>query len=110
MRWKLLILVSAGAAMIGIIIWSALIITLFGSARVMAQSDWRLLGSLTIPLAVAAFAGFFVYRHTARKRKTQAIMTVLLSLLLTPVAYLAGWALLSDRLYIPTTSEVRHAR
>jgi len=76
----------------------------------MAQSDWRLLGSLTIPVVVAIFAGFFVYRHTARKRKTQAVMTLLLSLLLMPLAYLAGWIVLPDRLYIPTTYEVRHAR
>lgn len=76
----------------------------------MAQSDWRLLGSLTIPVVVAIFAGFFVYRHTARKRKTQAVMTLLFSLLLMPLAYLAGWIVLPDRLYIPTTYEVRHAR
>jgi hypothetical protein len=110
MRWKLLILVSAGAAMVAVIIWSTLTIAIFGSARVMAQSDLRLFGSLIIPLAGAIFAGFFVYRHTARKRKTQAVITVLLSLLLTPFAYLAGWIVLPDRLYIPTTYEVRHAR
>ena|SRR5689334_17876835 len=110
MRWKLFLVVSVVAAVIAITIWSALTIVLFGSARVMAQSDWRLLGSLTIPVVVAIFAGFFVYRHTARKRKTQAIITLLLSLLLTPLAYLAGWILLPDRLYIPIAYAVRHRR
>ena len=110
MRWKLLVLVSVVAALLAIIVWSALTIALFGSARVLAQSDWRLVASLFIPLAIAMYAGLFVYRHTARRRKTQAAITVLLALLLTPVAYAAAWTVLSDRLYIPTTYEVRHAR
>src|SRR5262245_6158791 len=110
MRWKLFLVVSVVAAVTAIAVWSALTIAIFGSARVMAQSDWRLLGSLAIPVLVAIFAGFFVYRHTARKRKTQVVMTLLLSLLITPLAYLAGWIVLPDRLYIPTNYEVRHAR
>ena len=85
-------------------------IGIFDSAGAMARSDARLLGSLLIPLSISFFAGFFVYRHTARNRKIQAMITVLLSALLMPVAYEAAWAIFPARFYIASTYEVRHAR
>jgi 4-amino-4-deoxy-L-arabinose transferase-like glycosyltransferase len=42
-----------------------------------------------IPLALAFLTGFFVYRHTARKRKTQAVISVLLFALLVVSVYFA---------------------
>ena len=110
MRWRLLVVTSIAAALLGCILWCVLTIAFFGSARILAQNDWLLFGSALLPLAFALFAGVFVYRHTARKRKTQAVIAALLSILLTPVGYLAAWSLLPDRLYIPTTYDVRHSR
>lgn len=110
MRWKLLVLVSLVAALLGLGLWSAITIAVFGSARVMAQNDWLLLCSLVIPLGVTAYAGVFVYRHTARRRKTQALVTALLTVFLTIGTYLVASQILPDRLTIPRTSEVRHAR
>jgi cytochrome bd-type quinol oxidase subunit 2 len=110
MRWKLLIIASLVAAIIGCALWCAFSIGLYGSAAAMARNDWILLCSSVFPLSVTVVAGFFVYRHTARRRKTQAVVTVLLALLLTPVTYLAAWSLFPNKLYIPTTYEVRHAR
>ena len=110
MRWKLLIIGSLVAAIIGCALWSALVIAVFGDARTLARNDWLLLSSGVIPLAIAVYSGVFVYRHTARRRKTQAMFTVILALVLTLGAYLAAWTLLPDRLYIPRTYEVRHAR
>lgn len=110
MRWKLLVITSVAAALLGCGLWCVLTIAFFGSARVLARHDWLLFSSALVPFALAVYAGVFVYRHTARKRKTQAVITLLLSLLLTPAAYLAAWSLLPDRLYIPSTYEVRHAR
>jgi hypothetical protein len=110
MRWKLLVLVSIIAALLALALWSVFTIGIFGSARAMARSDATLLASLLIPLSISIFAGVFVYRHTARKRRTQAIVTVLLSALLMPVVYEAAWATFPARFYIPRTYEVRHAR
>jgi len=110
MRWKLLVLASLAAALIGCALWCALTIGIFGPAAALARNDWLLLGSSVVPLSVAGVAGFFVYRHTARRRKTQAVVTVLLALLFTPLAYLAAWSLLPNKLYIPRAYEVRHAR
>ena len=110
MRWKLLVLVSVVAALLGLGLWSAVTIAVFGSARALARSDWLLLCSLAIPLAVATYAGLFVYRHTAKRRKLQAIITALLTLMFTVDVYFGAWVLFPDRFYIPKTYEVRHAR
>ena len=110
MRWKLLVLVSVVAALLALGLWSALAIAGFGSARVLAQNGWLLLCSLFIPLGVTAYAGVFVYRHTARSRKTQLVFTVLLTLCLSVGTYLVASQIFPDKLIIPRTYEVRHAR
>ena len=110
MRWKLLGLVSVIAALLGVALWSTMTILAFGSARAMARNDWILLGSLAIPLAFTVFGAIFVYRHTAHRRKTQAVMATVLTLLLTAAIYLVASTVFVSRLYIPTTDEVRHAR
>jgi len=108
MRWKLLVLVSFVAAILALGLWSAITIAVFGSARVMAQHDWLLIASLVIPLSVTAYAGVFVYRHTSKRRKLQALIATILVLVLTAALYLIVRG--HSRLYIPTTYEVRHAR
>jgi hypothetical protein len=110
MRWKLLFLASVAAAVLGVGLWSLFAIICFGNARDLARHDWILQASALIPLGLTTYAGIFVYRHTARRRKTQAMLTVLFSCLLTPAVYLAACSLLPQRLYIPTSYEVRHAR
>ena len=110
MRWKLLGLVSVIAALLGVALWSAATIAVFGSARAMARHDWVLLGSLVIPLGTAILGTLFVYRHTAHRRKSQAVIVTILTVLLAAVTYLVASGLFSSRLYIPTTNEVRHAR
>ena len=110
MRWKLLIIASLIAAFIGCGLWCALAIGVFGSARALARNDWLLLSSLILPLGVAVYSGVFVYRHTARRRKTQSTLTMIFALLFTLGTYLAVSTLFVDKLYIPRTYEVRHAR
>lgn len=110
MRWKLLILTSVAAALVACGLWCALTIAIFDSAAALARHDGLLLASLMIPLVVTAIAGFFVYRHTARRRRTQAAITVVAGLLLTAFAYFVASQLFPAYLVIPRTSEVRHAR
>ena len=110
MRWKLLVIASLAAPFIGCGLWSALAIGIFGTARALARNDWFLLASAIIPLAVSAYSGVFVYRHTATRRKTQATFTVILALLLTLGTYLVLSQVFPDRLIIPRTYEIRHAR
>ncbi len=100
MRWKLLVLVSFVAALVACGVWSLLIMIIFGSARPIQPHDWLLLASATVPLAMAGFAGFFIYRHTARRRKTQAVLTVLLTVLLAIAACLSATRLFPDTITI----------
>ena len=110
MRWKLLLLTSLAAAAVAFCLWSILAIGLFGSARIMAQSDRRLLFSAVIPISIAVVSSVFVYRHSAKRRKLQAVISALLTLIFAVDFYFAGWIVFPDRFYIPKTYEVRHAR
>ena len=83
MRWKLLGLVSIIAALAGVAIWSAATIAAFGSASTMARHDWILFASFVIPLGLTVFGSLFVYRHTAHRRKTQALIAAMLTLIFT---------------------------
>ena len=87
MRWKLVIIASVAASLIASGLWCALVAILVGPAAAVTRHDW-MLASLAIPLGIAVIAGFFVYRHTSRRRKTQALLTLAAVLLLTSIAYL----------------------
>jgi cytochrome bd-type quinol oxidase subunit 2 len=110
MRWKLVVIASLAAAIIGCGLWSALAIGIFGTARALARNDWLLLASAIIPLSIAVYSGMFVYRHTARRRKTQAAFTAILALMLTLGTYLVVSHFFPERLMIPRSYEIRHAR
>jgi hypothetical protein len=110
MRWKLILLTSLAAAIMSLGLWSAFAIGVFGSAQAMARNDAVLSSSLLIPLAVVAYGSIFLYRHTASRRKFQAVITICLALVLTATAYLLASTLSVKYLYIPTIYEVRHAR
>jgi ABC-type transport system involved in cytochrome c biogenesis permease component len=110
MRWKLLVIVAMAAAFFACGLWSALVIGFFGSAQALARNNGLLISSAIVPLAIAVYSGVFTYRHTARRRKTQGTLTILLALLLTVFAYFAVWTIFPDRFYIPSTYDLRHAR
>jgi cytochrome bd-type quinol oxidase subunit 2 len=110
MRWKLLVITSLAAALLAGGLWSALAIGAFGTARELASHGWFLLASAVVPLAIAAYAGVFVYRHTARRRKTQAVLTVIVALFITGGTYFVASLLFPNRLFIPRTYELQHAR
>lgn len=110
MRWKLLALVSVIAALSGVAIWSLVAIGFFGSARAMARNDWFFLSSLLVPIGATICGAFFVYRHTAHRRKSQAVLAVFATAVLTAAAYVAAASLFRSRLAIPAISELRRAR
>ena|SRR5437868_6580844 len=110
MRWKLLVLISLVAALLAFSLWSAITIAIFGSGRVLEQNNWLLLCSLVIPFGVTVYAGVFVYRHTAKRRKLQALIAIALVLLLTAAAYLIASGIVVSRFSHPLTREVQEAR
>jgi len=96
MRWRWIIIVSLAAALVALGLWSILVIALFGTARNLAKHNqgWLLCSAL-IPIVMTMFSGVFVYRHVARRRKLQALITFLLTALLT-----FGFYLIAARIWI----------
>lgn len=90
MRWKLLLLASLVAALLGFGLWCVITIAFFGTATELARRDWAFLASLLLPFASVICAGVFVYRHTSRRRKTQAMASALLTALLFALTYLVA--------------------
>ena len=92
MRLKLILIVSLVAAIVGAGTSIIIIITLGSFVRSMDSSfSYRSHGWLgfvqLVPALVTAFlAGMFVYRHTARRRKLQAVLTIALVLFLSVAA------------------------
>ena len=84
MRWKLLVLVSLIASLVGCGIAIAIIFFLSGSSGAATPKSFDLiaLSPLIFPVAMIIVASFFVYRHTAKRRRLQAIATALLSAIL----------------------------
>ncbi len=83
MRLKLLIIASLLAAIVGSGASIAIVLGILGSPRSLTAPTLLALSTLILPIAAIVWASIFVYRHTARRRKTQAILTALLSLILT---------------------------
>ena len=105
MRWKLILITSFVGAFVAGGAWCVL--TIVGSSGFgVSGSPWigpLIQGlSLIIPILLSAFAAVFVYRHTAQRRKTQALLTIFLTLLLTVGIYVAVRRLFSGRLSIVT--------
>ena len=95
MRWKLVLVVSLLAALIGACGSLAIAYWLLGPAGVVAAPrfaarDWTAAATLLLPLLAVTFASIFVYRHTSRRRPLQAVMTALLTLTLLVAAYFAA--------------------
>src|SRR5712691_2472138 len=110
MRWKLLGLVSIGSALVAFCLWEVIIHVIFGSVRPVQRHDWLLLASASVPLIFATFSAVFIYRHTARRRKTQAIIGVFLMLILAAGTYLAGARLFPELIAIPRPCEGNPSR
>jgi len=88
-RWKLIIITSLLAALVGI---GVTLVTPASLMKVpMREPYFTLLTSKFTPLLyiipLAAVGSVFVYRHTPRRRKIQAALTVLLSLVFAAALY-----------------------
>lgn len=86
MRLKLVLLASLAASILGAGSSIAIILGL-SSFKIFAESGSLLVLIVLLPVALVLLAAYFVYRHTARRRKTQALMTAVLAMLLDVAAF-----------------------
>jgi branched-subunit amino acid ABC-type transport system permease component len=83
MRLKLVIIASLLAAITGAGATIAVVLALFSSLRPIFSPDLIVMAAFLLPSASSLAASIFVYRHTARRRKLQAFLTAILSILLS---------------------------
>ena len=102
MRLKLLVIAALLAALVGSCALAAINYWLLDSPRPQLSFDLAALGALLAPALAIGGASFFVYRHTSRRRKLQAMATALLGILLTLTALIVLSMVLAAR--IPTTT------
>ncbi|HZE69203.1 MAG TPA: hypothetical protein VE135_06705 [Pyrinomonadaceae bacterium] len=88
MRLKLVITISLLAALIGAGASIAIILFGFSSFTSLRHPGPLGLTSLLLPIATVLLASVFVYRHTARRRKLQALLTAILATFLSLCLFL----------------------
>ncbi len=83
MRLKLVLIASLLAAVVGS--GTAIAVTLwrFASLNPVYTPDFLVFSTLVLPIAAVTLASVFVYRHTARRRKTQALLTGIMAAFLS---------------------------
>ncbi len=98
MRWKLITLTSFLGAFVAGGAWCLLTIAGLGRFGIDVSHPVVVSISLLIPISLSIFGAIFVYRHTAHRRKTQALLTAALMLVLTLVMYVAVMRFFQRRL------------
>ena len=88
MRLKLVFLASFLAAVAGAGSCIALVLAVF-SRQALTSPGLLVLSTFVLPLATIIFASIFVYRHTAKRRRLQAFLTLVLATLLTVALFIA---------------------
>ena len=88
MRLKLVLISSLIAAVVGAGAASGIIISIFSSLKPITRPGVLVVSTYLLPFTAILLASIFVYRHTARRRKLQAILTATLSILLTILIFI----------------------
>jgi purine-cytosine permease-like protein len=102
MRWKLLLIAALLASVVGAGTALGLVYGLTRPFESLLRPSVFAFGALLIPVAAITFASIFVYRHTARRRRLQAMLTALLASVLTLTILLVSSALYTKPAPAPT--------
>jgi uncharacterized protein YacL len=95
MRLKIVLAASLLAAAVGAGSCIALVLGVF-SVKALSSPGLLVTSTLLLPIATIILATIFVYRHTARRRKLQALLTAILATLITLALFVCA-AILSAR-------------
>ncbi len=83
MRLKLVLISSFAAALVGAGSTIAIILFYFASLKPITTPGLLVASTYLLPLLATLLAAIFVYRHTARRRRLQAVLTAIIALVLT---------------------------
>jgi purine-cytosine permease-like protein len=95
MRLKLVLIASFVAAIVGSGASIAIILGKFSSLKGISAPDLLVASTFILPVAAVVAAAIFVYRHTARRRKTQALLTGILGAFLSLAIFIVASVLTS---------------
>ena len=95
MRLRLVLAASLLAAIVGAGSCIALVLGVF-SLKALSSPGLLVAATLLLPVGAIVFASIFVYRHTARRRKLQALLTAILATLITLALFISA-SILSAR-------------
>ena len=111
MRLKLVLMSSLIAAVVGAGAASGIIISIFSSLKPITRPGVLVVSTYLLPITAILLASIFVYRHTARRRKLQAILTATLSILLTILIFIVASIVTARRVPIEpeAPSGITHA-
>ena len=101
MRLKLVFIAAFVAAILGAGSASAIIISATSSLNGLTRPGLLVISSNLLPLLAILFTSIFVYRHTAKRRKLQAILTAILALLLTILFFIIASIVTARRQPLP---------
>lgn len=90
MRLKLVFVASLLAALLGAGSVVTIVLLAFASLAPLTQPGLLVLSTFLLPLITTFVAAVFVYRHTAKRRRLQAALTAIISLLLTLAFFLSA--------------------
>ena len=96
MRLRLVLATSLLAAIVGAGSCIALVLGVF-SVKALSNPGLLVTSTLLLPTGAIIFASIFVYRHTARRRRLQALLTAILATVLTFGLFICA-SILSARL------------
>ncbi len=88
MRLKLVLIASLAAAVVGSGISIVIILVHFSSLKAISTPGALAALILGVPVVAVVLAAVFVYRHTARRRKTQALLTGVLGAFLSLAVFI----------------------
>ncbi len=83
MRLKLVLISALIAAVAGAGSAIAIILFVFSSLKPIITPGLLVVSTYLLPLLATLLASVFVYRHTARRRRLQAVLTAIIALVLT---------------------------
>jgi purine-cytosine permease-like protein len=95
MRLKLVLIASFLSAIVGAGASIAIILGRFSSLKGLSAPDLLVASTFILPIAAVVVAAIFVYRHTARRRKTQAVLTGVLGAFLSLAIFIVASVLTS---------------
>lgn len=97
MRLKLVLISSLVAAVVGAGSAIAIIVSAFSSLHAIATPGLLVVSTYLLPILTTLLASIFVYRHTARRRKLQALLTATIASILTITFFVVATIVMARR-------------